>query len=231
MSPWYESELVRFPRAEEVPAENPYLRELCDLVHGDFANLPEEGQRRVRQVMRPGEEDNPLLREIALHAFRPALVRRYSWAIPDAGALEVIAQYSPLVEIGAGTGYWAHLLRRRGVDVIAFDLHPPAGSDHPYHRGAHVWTEVVAGGTEQAGRDPERALLLCWPPYDQPMALECLEAYCGSTLIYIGEPESGCTADDAFFERLRQSWTPIDSYPLLQWPGIHDRLEVYERRG
>lgn len=32
----------------------------------------------------------------------------------------------PVVEMGAGTGYWAALLQQRGVDVVALDRHPPA---------------------------------------------------------------------------------------------------------
>jgi hypothetical protein len=30
-----------------------------------------------------------------------------------------------VVEVGAGTGYWAALLRARGVDVVAYDVRPP----------------------------------------------------------------------------------------------------------
>lgn len=51
------------------------------------------------------------------------LRRRYAWAVPNERALEVIAERSPggVVEIGAGGGYWAMELQRRGVDVIAYD--------------------------------------------------------------------------------------------------------------
>ena len=44
-----------------------------------------------------------------------ALRRRYAWAIPDERALRVLAHYGPVVEIGAGKGYWCALLRARGV--------------------------------------------------------------------------------------------------------------------
>jgi tetratricopeptide (TPR) repeat protein len=54
---------------------------------------------------------------------RDSLVRKYSWAIPDEEALATIGSYTPLVEIGAGTGYWAALLRKRGADMIAYDSH------------------------------------------------------------------------------------------------------------
>jgi hypothetical protein len=36
-------------------------------------------------------------------------------------ALAAIARYAPIVEMGAGTGYWARCLRERGIDAVAYD--------------------------------------------------------------------------------------------------------------
>lgn len=36
-------------------------------------------------------------------------------------ALDVIKQYSPLIEIGAGHGHWQRALEDKGADVVAFD--------------------------------------------------------------------------------------------------------------
>lgn len=36
-------------------------------------------------------------------------------------ALDVIKQYSPLIEIGAGHGHWQKALEDKGADVVAFD--------------------------------------------------------------------------------------------------------------
>ena len=45
--------------------------------------------------------------------------------------LQAIQRNSPfgLVELGAGTGYWAALLRKMDVDVIAYDLRPPGAGN------------------------------------------------------------------------------------------------------
>ena len=32
-----------------------------------------------------------------------------------------LIRYAPILELGAGTGHWAALLRARGVDVLAYD--------------------------------------------------------------------------------------------------------------
>ena len=54
------------------------------------------------------------------------LRRAYAWAVPSHEALSAIAEASPrgVVEIGAGTGYWAYELRDRGVSVAAYDIAP-----------------------------------------------------------------------------------------------------------
>ena len=31
-----------------------------------------------------------------------------------------------MIEVGAGTGYWASLLQARGVNITAYDLQPPS---------------------------------------------------------------------------------------------------------
>jgi hypothetical protein len=53
-----------------------------------------------------------------------------AFAVPSEGALSLLAQHAPIIEMGAGTGYWVHLLQARGVDACAFDARPPllAGS-------------------------------------------------------------------------------------------------------
>jgi hypothetical protein len=65
-----------------------------------------------------------------------SLVDKYSWAIPNDQALNIISQFSPIVEIGSGKGYWASLLRKIGVDILCYDLHIPD----------ETWTQVLKGG-------------------------------------------------------------------------------------
>ena len=59
------------------------------------------------------------------HPLRQQLVRRYAYGIPTTEALDAVAAAAPsgIVEVGAGTGYWARLLHDRGVEVVA--LRPP----------------------------------------------------------------------------------------------------------
>lgn len=156
--------------------------------------------------------------------FRDAWVKKFAWAVPSKDAQIVIATGGPVLEIGAGTGFWSLLLRRIGCDVLACDANP-----HINDWCSFGWTDVIKGGPEMAAAHPERSLFLCWPPYNETMAYDALSAYTGNKLYYVGEGYGGCTADDAFHELLNE-WSRRLVIPLPQFRGIRDHLFVFERR-
>jgi hypothetical protein len=161
---------------------------------------------------------------------RTKLARRYAFAVPSPDALACIARYGPILQIGAGTGYWALLLRRDyGVDIRAYDARPPRAGRRNAYGFSRTYAPVLRGGVRQAARFPDRTLFLCWPPLGSSMAANCLTRYTGSTVIVIGEDAGGCTANDRFFELLDQEWTEIETIDLPQWEGIHDDLRVFRR--
>ena len=195
---------------------NPYLRE--------FDRLADE-------LAAPPDYADPLHGRVGMSSYhrRVWCVRRYAFAIPTEAALSALERFAPIVELGAGTGYWAHLLRSRGVDCLAFDTAPPDQLPNPHHFNAFTWTAVERGGLEVLREHANRALLLCWPPYRDSFAARALTAYTGATLLYIGEPAGGHTADDEFFAQLDRDWLPLHEVPLPNWPGTTDRLVVYQR--
>jgi len=161
---------------------------------------------------------------------RRQLVSKYSWAIPDENALKVISKYSPIVEVGAGTGYWASLLQFMDVDITPFDAFPPNKIQNVFHDRNNVWTNVHRGGAKVLSKfDSSYSLMLCWPPYNSPMAMKCLSNFNGDTLIYIGESGSGCTGSKNFHRELELRWERVEFCPLHQWVGLHDGLYVYRR--
>jgi SAM-dependent methyltransferase len=166
---------------------------------------------------------------IRRNAAREENARRYAWAVPTDEALAAVARRSPLVEVGAGTGYWAALLARLGVDVVAYDAAPPPAANH-WHAGASCWFPVEQGGPEKVDLHPDRALFLCWPPYDDPMAADALRRYAGQTVIFVGEGGGGCTADEAFHDQLERDFAEVERVALPQWEGIHDCLSILVRK-
>lgn len=204
------------------PGENPY----ADLV-AVLAGAPVGAHAAPAPLIVPAGLANVL----GLAARRRELASAFSWAIPSEGALAVMAGYSPLVECGAGTGYWAALLRDRGADVIAYDIAPPgSGRANEYHRRRRAWTQVLPGASADiVAASPGRALLLCWPPREDSASYAVLRALRADTVLYIGEGPGGATGSARFHRELALNWTPAEQVGLQRWPGLRDKLTVYRR--
>ncbi len=165
---------------------------------------------------------------------RDAFVKRFAWAIPGEGALAAIAAHAPILEVGAGSGYWAYELAKRGVDIVATDPEPgptqPApDADHGYVF-EKAWHPVVRmDGLAALKAHPGRTLLLVWPCYSRPWSGEVLAAYGGDVVLFVGEAVGGCTGDEQFHALLGERFDEERDVPIPQWWGIHDRLFVYRR--
>ena len=143
-----------------------------------------------------------------------SLRRKFSYAIPTEEVLRVLCLpvFSPIVEIGAGTGYWAYLLRRRHVKIHAYDTYPPTHvpnnpsrnsssnttytsltqglneetTSNSYHGNAKAFTEVLQGDETVLQQEyiSSCSLFLCWPPDEGDMSLNAVTHFKGFTTIY-----------------------------------------------
>jgi hypothetical protein len=181
--------------------KNPYLEQFVTLNHRDFDTF-----------MR-----------------RRDFVQEFAWAVPSDEAIKAIIGQGPVVEIGAGNGYWASLIAQVGGDIVATDI----GSEQfKFTKQWHPTEKLGAlSAVEKYGAN--RALLSVWPCYQQHWATEALLAYQGDTFIYVGESSWGCTGD-AELHAIREDetkWKETLCLRLPQWDGIHDELIVYKRVG
>jgi len=197
-------------RAGERPLGNPYLDLWAEQRGSD---RDEERERRARA----------------------ALIGIFACAIPNEDAIATIARHSPqgVIEIGAGTGYWARLLTDAGVAVRAADSCPHGCRCGGVWCGKPVqWTDVERGGVEIAGAEPNRSLMLSWPPLSSSMATVALLRHHGAggaTVIYIGEWR-GRTADFIFHDLLERFYEKVVDLPIPRWSAYRDSLMVFERR-
>jgi len=151
-------------------------------------------------------------------------LERYGCAKWTDAALGTIAAHAPILEIGAGRGLWAHQLRGRGVEVVAFD----DMSSVPLPECASP-TPVLRGDQREVPRYPNHTLFLCYPP-PGGMAHNCLQLYRGRTLLYIGEGRGGVNASPDFFDHLERRWDVRSVEDLDPYPGGCERLWVLDRR-
>lgn len=181
-------------------------------------------------------EWRPELYSSDFYNIRTKFVTKYAWAIPNQAALDALKKYGPIVEMGAGNGYWAYCMRNEGVDVIAYDevigeRYQTLGGDvTAWGSSGSGWTEVLKGTPEDLAKHADRTLFICWPPIDHPMATFSLDHYRGNTLIYIGESRGGCTGDDAFHWMLENEWEEIQEICIPAWPHMNDAMTIYRRK-
>lgn len=160
-----------------------------------------------------------------------AIRRNYAYAIPNRKAIETLVAWSPIVELGAGTGYWAKLIHDAGGRITAFDKHPPPDIVNPY-KFIRRHFPVNEGGEEilQSYREIEQhTLFLCWPPHGTSFAWEAIRSFRGRRLAYIGSGPGGCTADDDFHQELERGWRLENRLEIPQWPEMGDALFLYCR--
>lgn len=132
----------------------------------------------IMHIIQPNISD---IEEIYLRKNRREYIRDYSWAIPSELAIKTICKYAPIVEMGAGGGYWAYLISQNGIPITALD-----DCSESYQKR---WIEAKKGTPDSLKNYSDHTLFLCWPPYSSSMASNSLEEFSGKNVIYIGEEE------------------------------------------
>lgn len=165
-----------------------------------LATASARGQGRKRDY-----EEWTRLARISAEA-RVECTSTFSWSIPGPQAVSRVVELAAdnktgVVDVMAGTGYWARVLHEAGVDVVATDLLPPNGSEHNGYHPSNVahFGVLTADAADSALVHAERILFMSWPPFNLPVGARAVEAYHrggGETVIYVGEGPGGCTGDD-----------------------------------
>lgn len=165
-----------------------------------------------------------------LRLLRFPLTRTYSFAIPCREAVEALKRLEPIVEIGAGSGYWTAVLKAAGCDVVATDLQAVGSTGYGFVAGR--WTSVEPLGAPEAVRAyPDRNVFCCWPTEGADWALDAsVEMKPGCFLAVIGEGAGGQTATEEFWRYLREAFEPHESVVIPQFPRTRDFLAICRKR-
>lgn len=127
------------------------------------------------------------------HLDRFAFIRKYGYAIPNDAALDEIAKHSPILEVGAGNGYWAYELTKRGVDVVATDKRPVPVGGRKHAKLEKVIADgsvLTAGDDKFCGREnnegeAEYAFDKSWHAVLEMSAVDAIEAHPDRVLLMI----------------------------------------------
>lgn len=170
------------------------------------------------------------MRTLDSFKLRDAYLSKFGFAVLTRGAVKALQPYGPMVEVGAGSGYWAHELKQAGVDIVATE-------PFPGQRGRYrvtPWTLYTdmekLTALEAVKKYSMRTLLTVWPDYDNPWVPEMLKAYAGPCVIYVGESPGGCTGNDEFHDYLERAFKKVKGISIPKFPGIHDWITIWKRR-
>ncbi len=131
-----------------------------------------------------------------------------AWGIPNDEVLNEIGKYSPLIEIGAGLGYWARLLQDRGIRIKPTDISIPLIEDR--------WTRIYSGNAIFHLKNNRRNLFVCWVP--EEIAQQAGEIFEGEYIIFAGEKINF------------PNFELVNNIPLPNWKGFTDSLQIFRRR-
>jgi len=173
------------------------------------------------------------------------LVNKYAWAVPNHEAIDVCKKLEPIVEVGAGQGYWGRCLEGAGVEIKSYDVSAEGGLIGGKKKKGKENFRVLEGDSSVLLEEEHEnsTLLLCFPDEDSidgtSLGLSCLENFPGTHLIHIGElyPSSlpvsqapfGRTSTPEFQVALSTSFHCLKVIPLPRWPHESTTLSVWKR--
>ena len=157
---------------------------------------------------------------------RKELIEKYSWAIPDERVIPYLAEFDEIVEIGAGSGYWAHCVNDAGGRVMPYDINPPDTPD----LGGDAWVDVERVNVFNMRDDVfKHPILIVWPAVNEGVATEVADRG-PPHILYVGETRGGCTAEDEFFDLLDERYGLIAKIQIPSYAGVNDDFYHYVRK-
>jgi hypothetical protein len=161
---------------------------------------------------------------------REDYIEKFGFSLLCFDAIEAIRPYAPLVELGAGSGYWSYELQKFGVDVVATD--EMGELFYSFRKGGQTrWAEKYVeieklNAVEAIRKYPNRVPLIVWPSLGEPWAADALDIYTGNVVIYFGEGHGNACADDRFHETLDQRFADQRFVKMPHFWGCYDRWLV-----
>lgn len=151
---------------------------------------------------------------------RDLLISRIGFILLSQDLADAFAKYlkgKKCLEIMCGSGALSKALQDRGIDIIPTDNFSWSSElVIDWNLRKNYWCDIenidCIEAIEKYGQDIDY-IIMSWPPYQESQATQALlkmreinkEYNKNIKLIYIGEGQCGCTADDEFFELLKVS--------------------------
>lgn len=166
--------------------------------------------------------------------FRDAFIKLQGFSLVSKNWIKELLPYlngKKVLEVMAGYGTISYALQSEGINVIAIDDYSWKDDYRCFNKNL-LWADVENLDVIKAiNKYVPDVIIMSWPPYNEDVAyrtiMEMRKVNPNCEMIYIGEREGGCTADDDFFEVVEF----IDNVFIdkankfyTSWNFIHDKV-------
>lgn len=147
--------------------------------------------------------------------------------IPSEDIITYLSSIDKILEIGAGNGYWSHVINMNGGNCIPTDLYPREINEnidnYPVTEGIvnsesiTIWSDVIKKKHTHIKEFSGDAVLIC-----HPEGLEWTEEILefidkNQKLIVVAEWYPGPDSTPFFFKNLHENFTLLEKYSVLNW--------------
>lgn len=157
---------------------------------------------------------------------RSYYTENYSWAIPSVQVVNAISKYQNIVEIYAGTGYWANLIEKAGCRIQCYDNFMSHYKKESYGKFYPVTNinELNYDLLQNCN------LFMSWIPYEDECCIKYISNLNPKNILYLGETEGGCNACDKFFDIVNKNYAKVNVITFPTWLGLHDCFCEFRRK-
>lgn len=177
-----------------------------------------------------------MLDSMSFFALRDTIIQEQGFALVSKEWIEPLAKFignKKCLEIMAGCGSLSYALKEQGINIIATD-------NFSWNVGSvwdtvNTWIDIenidCVEAINKYGADID-IIIVSWPYMDDnayKSLLKMREINPKTMMIYIGEGQCGCTADDNFFETMKEVKNKDIDYintKYQKWYGIHDYIAL-----
>jgi hypothetical protein len=176
------------------------------------------------------------------------LLSVYPEYIPTDEAVDTLSELQPILEVGAGSGYWAYVLENAGVDIVATDPYPVdvsreylSGECETISRSGPrsveleggapklPWTEIKIADHTVIQECSGKTVMSCHPPADSDWNKEMLDLIdSGQQFVFVGGWYPSPDATPFFFDELKE-WELLDMFPVYDWRTMHAHGYVFQK--
>lgn len=148
--------------------------------------------------------------------------------IPSNEIITELSSIGEILEIGAGGGYWGHVINMNGGECITTDLYPPKldipVDNYPvtqeldgFEISTTIWSDIKKRKHTCISEFSGDYVMICHPE-GLKWTEEILDLIKPTQkLILISEWYPGPDSTPFFFKELNEEWNLIKKYPVLNW--------------